>query len=308
MDVSVSIANWNRAELLKECLRSVLSTRPTLQYEVVVVDNASSDDSVAMVRGHFPQVQLIVNAENVGFGRAHNQAMARAQGRYVLLLNNDAAVWPDTIPTLGRFMEGHPEAGACSCPDARQTFLSTSASGAFRQFPSLPRTLLENLWSVFRPPLKWEDAWPLKYIQRWIATALSEVRELEVAWAMGALLLIRKDVLEKIGGFDEQFFLFAEDADLCRRIWAAGWKVFFTTSTSYTHWGGASSGLRSDIEKIRGESGAKYFRKHHGRLAAAMFRAQHEVLRRGLLQWRWRGRHRIGNLAQYNREIRRGQG
>lgn len=92
MEVSVSIVNWNRAELLAECLRSVFATTRTIQYEVIVVDNASDDDSVAMVRERYPQVRLINNCENLGFGRAHNQAIAVACGCYVLLLNNDATV------------------------------------------------------------------------------------------------------------------------------------------------------------------------------------------------------------------------
>jgi GT2 family glycosyltransferase len=96
MDVSVTIVNWNRAALLEQCLRSVFATSRTIDYEVIVVDNASEDDSVRMVRTSFPEVRLIVNATNVGFGSAQNRAMATARGRYVLMLNNDATVEPGT--------------------------------------------------------------------------------------------------------------------------------------------------------------------------------------------------------------------
>lgn len=288
MDVSVTIVNWNRAPLLEECLRSIFATPRTVQYEVIVVDNASDDDSVSMLRARYPQVGLICNSQNVGFGRAQNQALAVARGRYVMLLNNDATVQPDTIPILAQFMDHHPRVGSCSCPDYRQTALGTAYSGAFRRFPSLARTLLENLWAVFRPPRSWDLRWLTIPVHRWMGETLKEMEPLEVAWLVGALMLVRKETMDQVGGFDERFFLFDEDIDLCRRIWAAGWTVAFTTATSFAHQGGASSILRDDIERIRGESRAWYFRKYSGRLTTMLFRVQHYVLRICLLSWRRR--------------------
>jgi GT2 family glycosyltransferase len=288
MDVSVTIVNWNQASLLEKCLRSIFATSRTVQYEVIVVDNASDDDSIAMVRACYPQAKLICNARNVGFGRAQNQALAVARGRYVLLLNNDATVRPDTIPTLVQFMDRHPRVGSCSCPDYRQAALGTAYSGAFRRFPSLARTLAENLWAVFHPPRSWDLRWFTLPVHRWLGETLTEVETLEVAWVVGALMLVRKETLDQVGGFDERFFLFDEDIDLCRRIWAAGWTVAFTTATSFTHQGGASSALREDIERIRGESRAWYFRKYSGRLTTLLFHVQHYVLRTCLLSWRRR--------------------
>ena len=288
MDVSVTIVNWNRAKLLEECLRSIFATPLTVQYEVIVIDNASDDDSIPMMRARYPQVCLIRNSKNLGFGRAHNQAMTVAQGRYVLLLNNDAIVQPDTIPTLVRFMDQRPQVGSCSCPDYRQAALGTAHSGAFRRFPSLGRTLMENLWAVLRPPRKWDLRWLATPVHRWMGEELTELEAVEVAWVVGALLFVRKEVMKQVGGFDERFFLFDEDIDLCRRMWASGWTVAFTTTTSFAHQGGASSALRSDIERIRGESRAWYFRKYHGRMMTALFRVQHYVLRICLLSWRRR--------------------
>jgi N-acetylglucosaminyl-diphospho-decaprenol L-rhamnosyltransferase len=296
MDVSVTIVNWNRAALLEECLRSVYATPETVTYEVTVVDHGSSDESVPMLRARFPQAHGIVNASNVGFGRAHNQAMAAARGRYVFMLNNDATVGPATIPALVRLMDDHPRVGACGCPEERQTSLGTAESGAFTRFPSLGRTVMENLWAVVRPPRRWDIGWLARSVHRWMGEELADVDLLEVAWVVGALLILRRDVASAIGGFDERFFLFDEDADLCRRIRAAGWVVAFTTRTSFSHRGGASSALRTDIEQVRGRSRALYFRKHAGRWAEAVARIQHFVLRSCLLSWRRRLERLAGGI------------
>jgi GT2 family glycosyltransferase len=286
MDVSVTIVNWNRAALLVDCLRSVFATPRTVAYEVIVVDNGSTDESVAMVRERFPDVRIIANGENSGFGRAQNQAIAVARGRYVLMLNNDATIEPETMPALVRLMDDRPGAGACSCPDRAQDALGTATSGAFRAFPSLGRTVVENVWAVVRPPRTWDIRWLTAPVHRWIGDALPASGVVEVAWLVGALLVVRRDLVTQIGGFDEGFFLFDEDADLCRRIRASGWSILFTTATAFSHRGGASSALRDDLEKVRGESRAHYFRKHAGRWTTAAFRVQHFVLRRCLLSWR----------------------
>ena len=289
MDVSVTIVNWNRAALLAQCLRSVFATPRTVEYEVIVVDNASDDDSVDMVRASFPDVRLIVNETNRGFASAQNQAMRAALGRYVLMLNNDATVEPDTLHTLVRLMAEHPDVGALGCMERGQASLGTGTSGAFPTFPSLGRTVMENLWAVIHPPRSWDVGWLARPVHRWLGEELPEVDVLEVAWVVGALLMVRREVVAQVGGLDERFFLFDEDADLCRRIRSAGWVVAFTTRTSFAHHGGGSSALRSDIEKIRGQSRALYLRKHEGRLVAALSHVQHFVLVTCLLSWRRRG-------------------
>ena len=291
MDVSITIVNWNRAGLLAQCLRSVFATPRAVRYEVIVVDNASEDDSVSMVRASFPDVRLIANASNRGFASAQNQAMGAALGRYVLMLNNDATVGPDTVDALVRLMDEHPGIGACGCREHSQASLGTATSGAFREFPSLRRTVMENLWAVMRPPRSWDIRWLARRVHRWMGEELPEVDVVEVAWIVGALMIVRRDVVAQLGGLDERFFLFDEDADLCRRIRAAGWIVAFTTRTSFSHQGGASSALRTDIEKIRSRSRALYLRKHEGRLMAALSHVQHFVLRTCLLSWRRRMVH-----------------
>lgn len=292
VDVSVVVVNWNRAELLERCLRSVWSTRPTITYEVIVVDNASSDRSVQMVKERFPQVRLIVNEQNRGFGPGHNQGLAAAAGRYLLALNNDAAVEPETIVTLVGLMDRYPKAGISSCPGHPQHPSSTELTArAFREFPSVSGALWLNLWELCRPLLGRE--------RRPEAPILGDA--IEVAWVTGALLLVRREMIERLGYFDERFFLFFEDADLCRRARAAGWTILFTTATRYVHQQGASRELRNDSQKLFGESGTRYFQKHHGPLAAAAFRVQHDLLRRGLLPWRVKIGAMVRSLASQGR-------
>jgi GT2 family glycosyltransferase len=288
MDVSVIIVNWNQARLLDDCLQSVFATPSTLRYEVIVVDNGSGDDSAATVRGRYPQVKLICNSANLGFARAQNQALALAAGRYVLALNNDALLHPTTIAALVGFMDRHPEVGCCTCPDDHQTALGSATSGAFRRFPTLARTVAENLWAVCRPPRSWDIAWLIAPLRRWLGEELPGRDFLEASWIVGALLFARREAMQQAGGFDERFFLFDDDIDLCRRLRALGWAVALTTATSFAHDGGGSSVLRDDIERIRGESRALYFQKHHGRAVAMLSRSQHFVLRTCLLSWRRR--------------------
>lgn len=287
MDVSITIVNWNAAGSLAASLRSVYATPPELQYEVVVVDNGS-EETVDGVVAQFPEATWIRNQSNVGFGRAQNQAVATARGRYVVLLNNDAMVEPDTIPTLVSFMDRNPGVACCGCPDRRQFALAGAYAGAFRRYPSLLGTTAENLWALLRPPRTWDLDWLTRPLLRWTGQSIPDTECVDVAWVVGALLCVRKEVFERIGGFDEGFFLFDEDIDLCRRVQVDGWKVGFLTTTRFVHEGGVSSSGRADIEKIRGASRALYFRKYHGRVTALLFRLQHAVLRQGLFSLRRR--------------------
>lgn len=290
-ELTISIANWNRADLLRRCLDSVRHSRSAPDFETVVVDNASEDQSVAMLRSEFPSVRVIENAENRGFGAAHNQALAIADSEYFLILNSDAVLAPDTLERLVLFMREHPEATLATCPDRRQTRMTTYHAGGVARYPSLLRTVLENIWCIVRPPLLPDPGmWKLPWRPR---HALDLDQVIEVAWVVGALMLARTNALRDVSGFDEGFFLFAEELDLCRRLRERGGRVFFTTCTTFEHLGGGSSDLRSDIESLRGESGARYFRKHHGAVAARAFRVQHLILRRGLLDMRRRAERRV---------------
>ena len=278
VDVTVSVVNWNRRELLARCLASVQASEG-VSLETIVVDNASSDGSAGMVRQRFPAARLVANAANVGFGRAHNQAVGLARGRYVLVLNNDAAVEPGTVRTLVEFMDAQPDVGIAGCPGYRDGLGEVPTGQGFADQPSLRDVTLWNLWVAFRPPARWARRAP-EFVRARVVDA--GAGETDVAWITGALLVLRRAMLARIGAFDERFFMYGEDWDLCRRARADGWRVVVTGRTRYRHEGGASGALRRDIEAVRRRGCAQYFRKHHGTLAGVLYHAQHAVLREGV--------------------------
>lgn len=255
MDVSVLIVNWNTCKILQDCLESVYRETRQISFEVIVVDNASSDDSVAMLQQRFPQVRLIINAENRGFATANNQAMAVAKGRYMLLLNSDTVVLDGAIQKTVAFADQQPEAAVVGCrtlnPD--RTLQETCF-----MFPSLINLFLSAtyLYKLFprhrffgREQMTWWDR--------------NDERSVEVV--TGCYMLVRRQAIEQVGMMDDGFFMYAEETDWCYRFKQAGWKCLFTPAAQIIHLGGASS------RKIRPEmiiqlrlSILKFMKKHRG--------------------------------------------
>lgn len=235
MDLSIIILNYNTCELTLKALRSVYASRTGYQFEVILIDNASSDSSVKKIREEFPQVQLIENQENVGFAKANNQGMRIATGRYILLLNSDTIVQTDTLEIMVRFMDEHPDVGASGCkvilPDGsldkacRRGFPTPSASfyyafGISKLFPHVPRF----------------NQYQLGY--------LNPDEEYPVDCLVGAFMLVRRKAIDEVGLLDEQFFMYGEDVDWCYRIKQAGWTNYYYPKTHIIHYKGASSRKR----------------------------------------------------------------
>lgn len=223
MDLSIVIVNWNTCRLLRECLRSLAACAGFSGWQCIVVDNASTDGSAEMVAREFPQVELIGNDSNAGFGAANNQGIRAAAGRYILFLNSDTVVPDHALTELVRFMQEHPQAGACGPRLARPD--GHAQSFAFGGDPT-PGYLLRRGLSrrLFKKPLHdWETKEPQT-----------------VDWVSGASLLIRNEALQRAGGFDEDFFMYFEDNDLCLRLRRAGFQIWYDPQVTITHLGGAS--------------------------------------------------------------------
>ncbi len=227
VDVSVVVVNWNTRELLAECLNSVVAAGREAALEVWVVDNGSSDGSVEMVRARYPAVHLIANAENVGFARGNNQAIPRCAGRYVLLLNSDACLLPQALGRMLAHARARPQLGVVApllvAPDGR---------------PQM---------SCARSPTPWRELVHMMHLSRILPGLLYRDGELSlerpsaVEVVQGACMLVRRDALLEVGGFDDGYFMYSEEVELCERLRRAGWGIEWLPAARVVHHGGAST-------------------------------------------------------------------
>jgi GT2 family glycosyltransferase len=229
MRLSIVIVNWNTTGLLGNCLRSIYAHEFEGDFEVIAVDNASDDFDKASFAAEFPSVVLIANESNEGYARGNNQAIARAKGERILLLNPDTEIKEGTIRTLLRFIDGHPEAAAAGCrlvrPDGR---LDRSCRG----FPS-PFAVASEYLGLSRlfPGSRLFGAYRMTWFDYEQTT--------EVDQPMASCLMVSRRALDDIGAFDEDFPLFFNDVDWCYRARLRGWRIYFTPDTEIIHLGGA---------------------------------------------------------------------
>lgn len=260
--VSVVIVSWNTRDLLRECLASTLQACQALEQptEIIVVDNASTDDSVQMMRNEFPQVHIVANARNVGFAAANNQGIRRSCGRYVLLLNPDTRAASDFLRILVAYLESHPAAAA-----AGPRLLGGSGEQQVSCYP-LP-TLRRELWRLLH--LDRVSSVASYRMDRWAPDVPRDVESIQ-----GACILLRRDALAGAGLLDERFFIYTEEIDLCRRLNDRGWTIAWVPRAVVMHYGGQSTRqleARMFLELYR--SKVEYFRKHLGRGGALAYKA-----------------------------------
>jgi GT2 family glycosyltransferase len=248
VSLSIVIVSYNVHDRLRDCLRNLSGQR------VIVVDNASGDGSTAMVRTEFPAVELIANANNRGFAAACNQGIAANTDEFILILNPDTLVTPAALHTLLDVIQAEPRAGACG---PRILNPDGSLQPSCRRFPTLPRLLLDEfgLGKLF-PRSKLFAGYRLTW---WAHDQLREVDQL-----MGAALLLRRAALEQVGTFDERFFMYFEEVDLCLRLHDAGWKVLFVPEAQVMHHGGQSARqVLPEATLYRYRSLGAFYRKHY---------------------------------------------
>ncbi|MEK7249525.1 MAG: glycosyltransferase, partial [Bacteroidota bacterium] len=239
--LSVIIVNYNVRQFLENALASTYRAMEGLQGEVFVVDNASDDGSIEMVKTKFPHVLLIENQANVGFAKANNAALKQAKGRYVLLLNPDTIVQEDTFKVMIRFFDENPDAGLAGCK-------ILNPDGTF-QLPC--RRSFPTPWVAFTKIFGLSTLLPKsKLFGKYNLTYLNEDETYEVDAVSGSLMFLRREAYEKVGGLDESFFMYGEDLDWCYRISKSGYKVYYVHSTKIIHFKGEST-RRSEIDEIR---------------------------------------------------------
>ncbi|MBN1660882.1 MAG: glycosyltransferase family 2 protein [Anaerolineae bacterium] len=263
-DLGVIVVSWNVRDLLRRCLDSIFTGAGDLEIDVVVVDNASTDGSVAMVRAEFPQVRLVANDRNVGFTTANNQGLALARGRHLLLLNPDAEIVGDALSTMVDYLDNHP---ATAVVGPRLAYPDGSLQPSRRRFPTFATGLIESTviqeWSSDNQVLR----------RYYLADVADDVIQ-SVDWLVGACLVVRRAACEQVGGLDERFFMYFEELDWCRRYKAAGWDVVYLPTATVIHHEGKSSEQVIAARHIHFQSSkVHYFRKHYGRLQASFLRA-----------------------------------
>jgi GT2 family glycosyltransferase len=250
-ELSIVIVNWNTRELLRRCVESIATSNIPTQFEVIVIDNASHDESLALIhKSPFAQsllakqqLKIVQNSENIGFGRANNQAFSLTQAPFVFLLNPDAQVEPDAIGKLLQTIRSNSRIGACG-PRILNADGSTQTSVYFS--PPTP-------WHTFFWQLKLYHMLPGKLRgELLLGRHWTHNRRRDVPMLIGAALLVRREVIDQVGGFDEQFEMYSEDHEWCWRMRKSGWRVVFDPSASVSHHGGVSATRRwSNEEKIR---------------------------------------------------------
>jgi GT2 family glycosyltransferase len=262
-DVSVIVVSFNTRNVLLKCLQTLAREAGGVRYETIVVDNASRDGSAEMVEQEFPEAMLIRSPVNLGFAAANNRGFAVAQGRYVVLLNSDAFLRPGALPKAVERMDADPQIGAGG---ARLVGRDDSWQPSARMFPSFANDLLTLSGLAAKYPQS-------RFFGRFDRTWANPDEAAEVDWVPGAFSIIPRRVLESVAYFDEQFFLYYEEVDLCRRIKAAGYSVWYWPDVAVVHLGGESSktvkhltmsSSGSQLTLWRMRSALLYYRKHHG--------------------------------------------
>ncbi len=232
VDLSVIIVNWNAAAYLPAALDSLFAAQGDWTMEVVLVDNASTDDSLALVRARYPQVTIIANEVNRGFAAGNNQGIRQARGRYILLLNPDTELPPNALAEMLAFMDAHPQVGVAG--PRLQGAKGKVQGGAAGYDPSLT-TIFNFATFLYR-------LFPRRFKGLWLPRSLYESGDpIPVDWVSGACMLIRREALDAAGLMNERYFMYSEDVELCRRVRGAGYGVMCLPGVHVTHHIGGSA-------------------------------------------------------------------
>lgn len=254
IDVSVIIVNFNVRYFVEQAITSVYKAAENIKLEIIVVDNASSDDSTTLIQNKFPEVRLIANKENLGFGKANNQGIREAKGKYILLLNPDTVIQENTLSTCIQFMDAHADTGALGVRmiDGKGNFLPESKRSVPTPFVAFCK--MSGLSTLF-PKSKTFSKYHLGY--------LSENENHEVEVLSGAFMFFRGDLLKTIGGFDEDYFMYGEDIELSYQVLKQGYKNYYLADTSIIHYKGESTKKGSlNYVKMFYEAMLIFARKH----------------------------------------------
>lgn len=262
IDCSIIIVSWNVSALLNDCLQSIAETANGLNLEIIVVDSASSDNTVEMVRDQFPDVKLIAKRENVGFPKGNNIGIEAATGPLIFLLNPDTIVKPHALQRMITYMNDQPEVGLIG---SQLRFPDGSIQSSRRRFPTFWTGFFESTWL--------EPYAPNPLLERYYMLDKRDDEVSKADWVMGASMLTRREVIDACGGMDAAYFMYSEELDWCRRIRDAGWEIIYFPEALVIHYQGKSSEQASTARHINfNRAKLRYYRKFHGPLASGTLR------------------------------------
>ena len=251
---SIILVNYNGSKFIYKCLNSIQKFADFNNYEVIIVDNFSTDDSVKIIKDNFPSFKLICSPNNLGFCKANNLAAKHSQSEHLLFLNTDTILIENTPKILADYLKQNKNVAAIG---SRITFQDGSYQISAGYLPNLAIELFDKI--RYSLDNKWHPLFSSLYDRQY-----SKVQE--VGWVTGACLMIRRDVFEQIGGFDENFFMYFEDKDLCKRVKELGYKVVYYPKTTIIHLlGGSSHGIKKSVNKYYRDSQLYYYQKHLGK-------------------------------------------
>jgi N-acetylglucosaminyl-diphospho-decaprenol L-rhamnosyltransferase len=259
--VSIILVNYNGLNFLNECLTSIEQFVNNVNSEVIVVDNFSADGSAKSIKDNFSSIILICSDSNLGFSKANNLAVKHSHGEHLLFLNTDTILTENTPQILSDYLIQAKDVGMVS---PRIIFRDGSYQLSCGKLPNLATEFLDKIrYGLDR---KWHHIFGNLYNKQY-----SSIQE--VGWLTGACLMIRRDVFEQIGGFDESFFMYFEDKDICKRVREAGWKVVYYPKTSLIHLlGGSSEGVKKSVNTYYRDSQLYYYQKHLGKFQTAILK------------------------------------
>ncbi|XWX04867.1 glycosyltransferase family 2 protein [Aggregatilineales bacterium SYSU G02658] len=263
---SIVIVSYNVAELLLACIESIHTSAatidPSLAIEIIVVDSASTDDTVARVSSIYPGVTMIACQENVGFTRGTNLGIHASRGELVFLLNPDTVLLGAALPDLIAFMEENPDVGIAG-PHTFNTDMTTQSTR--RRFPKRLTAFFESTWL--------QGYAPRRILDHFYVNDVPADQTQDVEWMQGSALMVRRSVFEQVGYLDEAYRMYSEELDFCKRASDAGWRIVYNADAHIIHYGGASSDQVGALKHIYFQtSKIRYHRKVHGAAFAHLLR------------------------------------
>ena len=265
IDFSIVIVNWNTGNLLKACLQSIFEQSPPGTFEIIVVDNASADDSCELMQSHFPQVKLISNQVNLGFARANNQGIRYGQGQYIMLLNPDTCFLKDVLSEIKGVLDQQPDIGIIGAQ------LVTPDNTLQRW----ARGNMLSLWTAFNHYLFLSDLFPRRRFFAGIADNVNHQMITDMDWVSGACLTIRRGIFEQVGLLDETLFMYNEDMELCYRVKQAGYRVVYLPTARVKHFVSQSMQQQSEEKILAGplRSQDDFYQRLYGQKRLILFRS-----------------------------------